>query len=314
MEQKDKGMKGKTCRICWSMCVETGLHFNGRALVRCAQCGVMQAEPFPSDEVIRSFYIHENFAREDGTRFKGLAETLSVFFRKKRAKLIQKLVRKQNAKILDVGTGRSVMLNELKKAGWEIYGTQPVKASSPQPNIYNGELSDAHYPSDFFDCVTLFHVLEHLAAPKETLREIFRVLKPDGILVIELPNAAALVPRLFKTCWFGYNVPEHLYHFTPQSLKHILTEEGFAVVKENFFSLEYSPFVLLQTLFNFLFHDDGNFFRSMREKKGEQMVSLPLKIMYGVLAVSFSFPCLIFSYFSGILKRGDIMTFYCEKQ
>lgn len=312
--QRHKGTEEKTCRICRSSCAETSLQFNERTLARCATCGVMQVKPFPSDEEIRSFYIHENFASENGARFKGLAERMSVFFRKKRAEHIKKFTRGQNAKILDIGAGRGVMIQELKKNGWDVYGVLPASQTKDTgANIFYGNLTDANFPAVFFDCVTLFHVLEHLAAPKEALREIFRILKPGGILVMELPNASGVVPRLFKTFWFGYNVPEHLYHFTPINLKHILEEEGFAVMKENFFSLEYSPFVLFQTLLNFFFHDNGQFFESLRTKNSAREISLKKKLSY-VAALIFLAPVsFLFSRLTGILKRGDIMTFYCRK-
>lgn len=301
MIKERTGTQGLLCRLCGNVCKLTSLKFNERLLARCSDCGVMQIEPFPSRDEILSFYANENFALEDGMRFNGIAETVSIWFRVRRAKSILNLVRGKNAKILDIGAGRGVMLNELKNYGWETHGTT------------SGDLRDAHFPQNYFDVVTLFHVLEHLEKPAETLLEIHRVMKPDGILILETPNAAGFVPRIFKTRWFGYNVPVHLYHFTPESLKHILRQFGFDVCKEHYFSPEQSPFILLQTLLNTFLHDNGRFFESLRQNKNNPAPSYTRKFAYILFAAILAMPALAFSRAAGILKQGDVMTFYCKK-
>lgn len=299
--QRDSGTQDISCRLCGNVCCLTDLVFGGRALARCGACGVMQVEPFPSKNEIASFYAGENFSSEDGTRFKGVAERISVWFRAQRAKHIHRVFQSKNPKILDIGTGRGVMLNHLKNLGWETQGT------------ISGDLCDAQFPPEHFDVVTVFHVFEHLENPVETLGEISRVLKPGGAVVLEAPNAGGFVPRIFKTRWFGYNVPVHLYHFTPESLKIILRQCGFAVYKERYFSAEQSPFVLLQTLMNFLFADNGGLFESLRAKSNAGSVSLRKKIIYAVCLLFLSPASLILSGIAGSVKQGDVMTFYCRK-
>ncbi len=299
--QRDTGTQDIKCRLCGNVSLLTNLTFGERTLARCASCKVMQVEPFPSHEEILSFYDGENFAKEDGTRFIGIAEKISVWFRKQRAKHIDNLVQKENARILDVGAGRGVMLNHLKNLGWETHGT------------ITGDLRAAKFPPVYFDVVTLFHVLEHLESPIETLEEISRVIKPCGFLVLEAPNASGLLPRLFKTRWFGYNIPVHLFHFTPESLKKVLRDSGFSAQKEHYFSPEQSPFVFFQTLLNFLFRDNGTLFETLRRKENALAVSFKKRFFYAVCAV-FLFPfSLIFSWLFGISKRGDIMRLYCKK-
>lgn len=309
------------CNLCGNACTHTDLQFNSCWLVKCAQCGVIQVHPFPSEKEILSLYADENFAREDGTRFKGVAEKISVYFRKQRARTIQKTMRSVAVapspfkKILDIGAGRGVMLEELQKKGWDVYGTHPASLFQKHDekfSLYYGSLTNAKFPDSFFDCVTLFHVLEHLENPRQTLYEIHYILKPGGALIIEIPNAEGFIPQLFKTHWLGYHVPFHLYHFTEKCLEELLRSAGFSVERKKNFSLEQSPFILFQTLLNFFFHDRDGFFNARMAHK-KQKLQFSKIFFYATCAVLLSFPCLIFSLLCGILKKGDIITFYCRK-
>ncbi|HKV37761.1 MAG TPA: class I SAM-dependent methyltransferase, partial [Blastocatellia bacterium] len=90
-----------------------------------------------------------------------------------------------------------------------------------------GDLSSAAFPDEFFDVVMLWHVLEHLVDPMAVVRETRRILKSDGVLALEVPNAACASFKLFRECWYSLDSPRHLSHFTPATLYRLLGECGF---------------------------------------------------------------------------------------
>ena len=82
----------------------------------------------------------------------------------------------------------------------------------------------------------MWHTLEHTYNPLSTLREIYGFLKNNGILYVEVPNSASIVAKIFRRYWFGWDLPRHLYHFTPSILKKILIQTGFKKSKMEYHS------------------------------------------------------------------------------
>ena len=83
------------------------------------------------------------------------------------------------------------------------------------------------FPDRCFDVVTMWHVIEHLADPLNTLSTVQRVLKPGGLLMLRTPNAASWEARLFRGCWYGVDAPRHLHLFSPDTLARCLAQAGF---------------------------------------------------------------------------------------
>jgi ubiquinone/menaquinone biosynthesis C-methylase UbiE len=82
-----------------------------------------------------------------------------------------------------------------------------------------------------FDLVTLWHVLEHLSDPSSVMCEIYRILKPQGLLMLEVPNFDSLPSSLFGNAWFTLEAPRHLYHFTPKTVSALLKKHHFKIAK-----------------------------------------------------------------------------------
>jgi len=90
----------------------------------------------------------------------------------------------------------------------------------------NSTLIDAHFPSDHFDVVALYHVIEHFHSPSAEVREMCRILKPGGWLVVETPNIATIWYRILSGRWRQF-IPDHIFFFTPQTLTRLCEENGF---------------------------------------------------------------------------------------
>jgi SAM-dependent methyltransferase len=140
-------------------------------------------------------------------------------------------------RVLDIGCGNGSYLAWLKALGWEVRGVEPDEASAKFAaeeygvDIFCGDLLDAHYPASSFDCITMWHSLEHSHYPLETLKEIYRILKPQGCLVISVPNVHSMEAKLLKGNSFLFDVPRHLYDFSPRTLDEMLSKTGFIVQK-----------------------------------------------------------------------------------
>lgn len=138
-------------------------------------------------------------------------------------------------KILDVGCGLGFALAAYRERGWTPFGVEPSPVAARYArevlglSVHQGELVDARFPSGSVDVVLFRHSLEHVPFPLVELREAHRVLKASGTLVIMLPNAASLDARLFGRWWVAWDLPRHLYHFTPRTAAAMLAKAGFRV-------------------------------------------------------------------------------------
>lgn len=133
---------------------------------------------------------------------------------------------------LDVGCGTGAALSDARRLGWEVHGVEPSAAAAEiaratlGPVVVTGTLEEAGYPDAHFDVVALFHVLEHLPDPVGTLREVARVLRPGGLALLAVPNHRSLAAFAFRSRWFPWEVPRHLYHFSPRTLAALLARAG----------------------------------------------------------------------------------------
>lgn len=140
-------------------------------------------------------------------------------------------------RILDVGSGPGQVLRMLREQGWDAYGVDfsPVAVEYARRkhglNVTLGDLFQAGYKDAFFDVVLFNHALEHMYNPVATLREVHRILKPGGLLMINIPNACSFEAWLFGEYWTQWSPPQHLCHFTKQTITRLLALTGFHPVK-----------------------------------------------------------------------------------
>ncbi len=137
-------------------------------------------------------------------------------------------------RFLDVGCGSGDMVAAMACLGMESEGVEPsryaaTKATEAGLKVTCGLLHDAAFPNAAFDAVSMFHVLEHTPDPIEVLRECRRILKPGGELVIGVPNFDSLVFALVGKGWVGLQLPSHVQHFSPTSLRIAADRAGLAV-------------------------------------------------------------------------------------
>jgi SAM-dependent methyltransferase len=150
---------------------------------------------------------------------------------------------------------RGVILVSLADRGFEVHGVEQsaeaTRGADPRAKIRIApRLADAGFDADFFDEVVIWHVLEHLGDPRETLVEARRILRPGGRLIVAVPNFSSAQARWSGTAWFHLDLPRHLFHFPVSALRELVDSSGFEIESEHHFSLRQNPFGWIQSALN----------------------------------------------------------------
>jgi 2-polyprenyl-3-methyl-5-hydroxy-6-metoxy-1,4-benzoquinol methylase len=140
---------------------------------------------------------------------------------------------RQRGAILDIGCSSGSFLASMNNGAWNLYGiemnglTAEEARSKSGAEVFVGDVMDAPFQPNSFDVVTCFDVLEHVYQPREFLERVLYWLRPGGILFAKMPNIDSWEARLFGTYWYGLELPRHLYHFSPRSLRPLVRGLGF---------------------------------------------------------------------------------------
>jgi 2-polyprenyl-3-methyl-5-hydroxy-6-metoxy-1,4-benzoquinol methylase len=138
--------------------------------------------------------------------------------------------------LLDIGCSSGGFLRTLKGKNWELHGIEisPEEARTAElstgARVFVGNVVDAPFAPQTFDVITALHTLEHLYRPQEVVRKAWRWLKPGGVLYLQIPNIDGLEAHMFGSYWFGLELPRHLHHFSPASLRRLFASASFEEV------------------------------------------------------------------------------------
>jgi SAM-dependent methyltransferase len=120
----------------------------------------------------------------------------------------------------------------LKGESWELSGIEMSADCARRAEartgarVFVGDILDAPFPQDSFDVITCFDVLEHLYAPLKVMTKVCEWLKPGGVFYVQVPNIDSAEARVFGTYWHGLELPRHLFHYSPASLKFLAESAG----------------------------------------------------------------------------------------
>jgi 2-polyprenyl-3-methyl-5-hydroxy-6-metoxy-1,4-benzoquinol methylase len=243
------------CPICRSTQTRPRYEIDGltNLLWECADCGLGWMQPQPTAPEIAAFYP-SNYYGAEGEKFGRWIEPLVRFVGARRVRFLTRGL-PPGAAVLDVGCGRGLLLHELAERGFAAHGTEmsveATRGIDPRVQVRIApQLAQAAYPSECFDLVTIWHVLEHLPDPAATLAEAHRILKPGGAVVVAVPNYSSWQARVTGAGWFHLDPPRHLFQFSLKSLETVLRGSGFHIASRHHFSLRQNPFGWVQSLLN----------------------------------------------------------------
>lgn len=285
-------------------------------LVKCNECGLVFTNPQPCEEELSKFYTQQYYGRLKIYPYDFIERILN-WFQQLRVKRVKKRI--QSGRVLDIGCGKGLFLGALLKEGFQVYGIETSQANKDDPalkklNISCADLTELAYPESFFDVITLWHVFEHISNPREILKKIKEIIKKEGVLIMTMPNFQSWEANIAGKNWFHLDLPRHLYHYTPFTLEKMLNNEGFTVVKKGYFSLEFGPFGVLQTIINML---GGEFNFLAKVLKRHPLSKFQAKRKNYTLALSlFLFLLLplivIFSIIEDLYRKGGVLEIYAK--
>lgn len=203
-------------------------------IFECPQCGLLYTAPRPSPDVIGKYYQSDEYYSHQQNN-KGFIPRIyekvkSVNLRNKVAIALQDM---PCGSLLDIGCGVGDFLCQVKKNHWNVLGIEPSETAQAIAESRLGfrplvPEASSSLPASSFDVITLWHVLEHIEDLHFQTSELVRLLKPGGRLVIALPNYQSFDCQYFKDKWAAWDVPRHLQHFSPETLKRMMVSLGFS--------------------------------------------------------------------------------------
>lgn len=215
-----------SCLICDSTKIIDLNEYEESFLVQCKECSFVFSKKIPSKKELENHY--EDYSRNDylsPITIKRYNEILDEF----------EQIRKTN-NILDVGCGIGYFLEEAKKRGWNVYGTEytdeAIKICDNKGiNMQKGVLTPSNYNLESFDIITSFEVIEHINNPTEELNNFYKLLRKGGITYVTTPNFNSILRYRLKSTYNVICYPEHLSYYIPKTLKKVFTQSGFKAKK-----------------------------------------------------------------------------------
>lgn len=206
-------------------------------LIENSEYGFLETSPQPSSEKLPDYYKSEDYISHTNSKrnlFENIYHLVRRFSLSRKLKLINSF--SSEKKLLDIGCGTGDFLQTAKNNNWDIFGIEPNKQAR---NIANTKTKDSVFDVDkllefnasSFDVITLWHVLEHLPNLEEQTQIFKNLLKPNGTLIIAVPNYKSYDAQFYKAYWAAYDAPRHLWHFNKQSISKLFSKVSMEVLK-----------------------------------------------------------------------------------
>lgn len=204
------------------------------AIWECRDCGLRITQDAPDAAAIGPYYHSEAYISHSNTS-KGLVNRLYHLVRRQtladKRQLIQSATRKKEGKLLDIGAGTGAFVGYMQEHGWEVTGLEPEAAARERALAdHNVRLLGMDQldvlPGDSYDAVTLWHVLEHVHSLHPYLERLRALINKGGRIFIAVPNYTSYDATVYGGAWAAYDVPRHLYHFSPDAMEQLLSRHG----------------------------------------------------------------------------------------
>jgi 2-polyprenyl-3-methyl-5-hydroxy-6-metoxy-1,4-benzoquinol methylase len=205
----------------------------------CNSCQHRFTNPVPGQDEIGPYYKSENYVSHTNTS-KGIIFRLYQMVRKRTLRSKKKLVSTETSlekgKHLDIGSGAGAFLATMKNAGWDSLGLEPdpdarqvaekdfAVVAKPIEHLFE-------LPDNTMDAITMWHVLEHVHELDAYMKKLRSLIKDSGRIFIAVPNYTSKDAQHYQEKWAAYDVPRHLYHFCPDSMRRLLEINGLKLLK-----------------------------------------------------------------------------------
>tara|TARA_B110000967_G_scaffold193646_1_gene221407 strand:- start:657 stop:1511 length:855 start_codon:yes stop_codon:yes gene_type:complete len=200
-------------------------------LIYDASRDMLCTHPKPSESELSSYYPTTNYISHSNQRrslFDFVYHAVRYVSTRRKLRFLKPFHSKQGT-LLDIGAGTGFFLRAAKKKGWTVTGIEPNSSARKLANdkaassVFDIEAMH-QLPPNSFDVITLWHVLEHLPNLEDDIKLFYKLLKPNGRIVVAVPNYKSFDALYFKEYWAAYDVPRHLWHFSQQSISKVFSE------------------------------------------------------------------------------------------
>ena len=217
-------------------------------IVKCAECGLLFTNPRPTKLEIGPYYESPDYISHSNSK-KGLINNIYQWVRnraiKEKLALVHKFSGKRDTiKLLDIGCGTGEFLASAKASGMQTKGIEPSTAAREQA-IRNHQLNvegeeGLEKLTESYDVITLWHVLEHVHDLRVRVQKIAGILNNRGVAIIAVPNPNSADRNTYNKEWAAWDVPRHLYHFTPATIKRLFND--FSLKHEASIAMKYDAY------------------------------------------------------------------------
>ena len=210
-------------------------------VIRCVHCGFLMTQNAPVEAEIGRYYETPDYISHSDTR-KGLMNRIYHGVRRymlgRKALLVERVAGMKEGRLLDYGTGTGYFPHTMRQRGWDVKAIEKnAKARAFAREHFNLEVEAEEalqtYADASFDVITLWHVMEHLEHLNEMWQTLSRLLKARGVLVVAVPNPSSKDAEMYREGWAAYDVPRHLWHFTPSVMQQFGAKHGFVLEAEH---------------------------------------------------------------------------------
>lgn len=211
------------------------------SVVRCRSCGLMRTDPRPTQDAI-GFYYPNDYGPYNGTKATIGPNQAShhSFWKRIDRKMLQlntnRLPPVMAGWMLEIGCASGAFMHSMSQRGWHVEGIEFSESAAENARslgctVHTGPLETAPTPKVPYDLVVGWMVLEHLHDPVLALQKLHDWTRSNGWLVVSVPNAGSLEFGLFKDAWYALHLPNHLYHYSPKTLRAVLWRGGWVTEK-----------------------------------------------------------------------------------
>jgi SAM-dependent methyltransferase len=226
------------CDLCGRGDPRNLFQIEGLQFMECRKCGVVYTYPSPAEDQLASVY-HDGYilGLPGGEALDKQPEWIINPISWEATRVRCATEGTTAGRVLEIGCATGRFLALLKQRGWEVWGVEfnanaaAVASKLLKANVFAGDFMKANLPDQYFDVVTLFHVIEHTLHPRDNVQKMHDILKKGGRLVLETPDFGSRNARKLGLKWPHIKPGEHLYYFSERSLRNLLEGSGFRVEK-----------------------------------------------------------------------------------
>lgn len=287
-------------------------------LSRCSKCGLVFQTPRVKSQDAGLYYQSVKYWGANlSNSSKKQTDIRNNFQRYKQ--VYKRYNKMEPGKVLDIGCGTGEFLYWFKKRDWQALGTDI--SSNPLTyakkalglEVIQGDLLEINLKGKSFDLISMMHVFEHLYSPVESLKKISKILKDSGELIITIPNHQSLGRILFGVNWLQYQPGRHLFYYTPQTIRKILSLCEFEVLEVEFWTKKDSLYSIFQSI-RYAFSPKFRKLSAGGIASGDPRVKRKFSLIYEVFkGVASTLTWFIFA-IEFLFGQSEVITVYARKK